>query len=491
VKTFKLPNRSLGNLDAPEAASLIAAAADIALIIDDQGTIRDVAIHADDLAHSLEDGGAWAGRAWRDTVTIESRPKIEALLAGATTEGAGPALHVNHPSPGGREVPIMYSVVHLGSSAKLVAFGRDLRAISLLQQRLVDAQQSMERDYARLRDVERRYRVLFQSVDPVLIIDATTLNIVEANAASAALFGHQDDNGDKLRRRAIGRLFAPESAAAVQRLLTDVRAHGRPDEAVVSLDDDLSVRVAALLFREEQTSLFLVRLTVMTNDDESPAALANMPSARLLELARQAPDAFVVTGSDLRIVTANPAFLEMAQVSAEADVRGQPIERWVGRPSVDLDVLTANLRQRGSVKLFATGVVGERGGRFDVEISTVAIISEGAPSFGFAIRDIGRRFVSGGDRFDGRLEGRLDTAAIKRLPRSVEQLTELIGHVSLKEMVRESTDVIERLCIEAALELTGDNRASAAEMLGLSRQSLYVKLRKYGAGDDVSDDETD
>ncbi len=31
--------------------------------------------------------------------------------------------------------------------------------------------------------------------------------------------------------------------------------------------------------------------------------------------------------------------------------------------------------------------------------------------------------------------------------------------------------------------MTGDNRASAAEMLGLSRQSLYVKLRRYGLGD--------
>jgi hypothetical protein len=30
-------------------------------------------------------------------------------------------------------------------------------------------------------------------------------------------------------------------------------------------------------------------------------------------------------------------------------------------------------------------------------------------------------------------------------------------------------------CDQAALEPTGDNRASAAEMLGLSRQSLYVK----------------
>ena len=66
------------------------------------------------------------------------------------------------------------------------------------------------------------------------------------------------------------------------------------------------------------------------------------------------------------------------------------------------------------------------------------------------------------------------------LPRSASQLKELVGRVPLKDLVRETTDVIEQLCIEAALEITGDNRASAAEILGLSRQSLYVKLRRYG-----------
>ena len=30
------------------------------------------------------------------------------------------------------------------------------------------------------------------------------------------------------------------------------------------------------------------------------------------------------------------------------------------------------------------------------------------------------------------------------------------------------------------MELTDNNRVAAAEMLGLSRQSLYFKLRKYG-----------
>jgi len=62
-------------------------------------------------------------------------------------------------------------------------------------------------------------------------------------------------------------------------------------------------------------------------------------------------------------------------------------------------------------------------------------------------------------------------------------MTELIGRVPMKELVREATDMIERLCIEAALDLTDDNRASAADVLGLSRQSLYAKLRRHGLGD--------
>ena len=67
-------------------------------------------------------------------------------------------------------------------------------------------------------------------------------------------------------------------------------------------------------------------------------------------------------------------------------------------------------------------------------------------------------------------------------------MTGLVGRMSLKEIVRESTDLVERLCIEAALSFTSDNRASAAEILGLSRQSLYSKLHRHGLGNLVSDD---
>ena len=76
----------------------------------------------------------------------------------------------------------------------------------------------------------------------------------------------------------------------------------------------------------------------------------------------------------------------------------------------------------------------------------------------------------------------------RELPRSPGQLAELVGRMPLKDIVGETTDLIEQLCIETALKMTSDNRASAAQMLGLSRQSLYVKLRRHGIGD-LGDDE--
>ena len=58
-----------------------------------------------------------------------------------------------------------------------------------------------------------------------------------------------------------------------------------------------------------------------------------------------------------------------------------------------------------------------------------------------------------------------------------------MGRVPLKDIVAESSELIEQLSIETALQMTHDNRALAAQLLGLSRQSLYVKLRRYGLGD--------
>ena len=461
---FKAPKRTLGHLDAEAAGDLVAAASDMALILDSDGVIRDVSFHNDELAQELDGAARWPGRRWVDAATPDSRGKVESLIREAAAGAAPRWRHINLRA-GDEPVPVLFSAVRVGTSGHVVAFGRDLRAVSALQQRLVDAQQAMERDYARMRHVEMRYRLLFEmSAEPVLVVDAFSHKVTEANPAARRLFG-------ETTRRLVGRIF-PETfdadgALVVRELLARVRASGRGDQVRARIaEQDHDIQVVASLFRQESTTLFLLQLAT------GPAAAAEeMPrtQARLLKAVENSPDGFVVTGQEGRIEYANAAFLDMAQLATAEQVRGEPLERWVGRPGVEMEVLIANLRQRGSVRLFGTTLRGEYGATAEVEISAVSVMNGTAPYFGLAVRNIGRRLS--------------DSRAGRDLPRSVEQLTELVGRVSLKDLVRETTDVIERLCIEAALELTNDNRASAAEMLGLSRQSLYSKLRRYGLGE--------
>ncbi|MDO9707451.1 transcriptional regulator PpsR [Paracraurococcus lichenis] len=467
MKAFKAPKTSLGDLDAEAAASLIAAAADVAIIVDAAGAVRDVAFNSESLAQELAGQEAWLGRPWPETVAPDSRAKVESLLQEAGGTGARPWRHVNLLAARGSSVPILFSAVRLGDGGRAIAFGRDLRQLSALQQRLLEAQQSLDRDYSRLRNAETRYRMLFQLwSDPVLILDTAAQKVTETNQAADRLLG-------RTPRRPQGRefldLFDAKGREAVELLLAGVRATGRADEVRAQMEEDgKDVLVSASPFRQENTTYLLIRLGIPTGD--ASAILLPKAKSKLLKLVESVPDAFVVTGQDGRIMTANAAFLDMTQLANEDQAVGEPLERWLGQPGVELEVLTASLRQRGPVRLFATTLRGEFGATTEVEISAVSVMNGVGPCFGFAIRDVGPRVAP-------------PSRAASRAPRSVEQLTELIGQVPLKDLVREATDVIERLCIEAALELTGDNRASAAEMLGLSRQSLYVKLRRYGLGD--------
>ncbi|WP_332837453.1 transcriptional regulator PpsR [Neoroseomonas rubea] len=464
VKSFSTPRKTVGDLDADAAAALISAAADIALILDDKGVIRDVAFSNEELAHEFAAHGSWLGQPWIETVARDSRPKVEELSRGEGAKG-GRWRHVNQVSAEGASIPILYSTAPIGKAGRIVVFGRDLRPVSRLQQRLVEVQQSMERDYSRLRQAETRYRLLFQmSPDPVMVLDGTTQRVTEANPAAMRLFG-------KDQRRAVGRpvaeAFAGESRAVVQALLASVRAAGRGDDVRARLAEDGSeVTVSASTFRQEGALLFLLRISA----PDSGAVALPPAKSKLLKLVEQVPDAFVVTGPDGRVITANAAFIEMIEAPGEDQVRGEPLDRWLGVQDVEAEVLFSHLRNRGSVRLYTSTLRGEHGLRTEVEISAVTVMNGGKACFGFAMRDVGARI-------------RPAQGAGFRPTRSVEQLTELIGRVPLKDLVREATDAIERLCIEAALELSGDNRASAAEMLGLSRQSLYVKLRRYGLGD--------
>ena len=463
---FKWPKKSLTGVDPLSASKLIGATADIALVIDAKGIVRDMALGSDDL--SQEGPEAWLGRAWVDTVTVESRIKIEEIMRDAASKTAPRWRQVNHPSPRGADLPIRYSAVQVNDDGRIVAVGRDLRGMAALQQRLFDAQQSLEREYAKLNHGETRYRLLFQiSTEAVLVVDATTQRVIEINPAADRLLS-------KRFKRTVGRalpeFFEPASLGALQAMLETVRYAGKAEEIPVRLVDVPDEHVlAASLFRQDNCSHFLLRLS--SANTAGNGSIIPRAKSTLLKVVEQLPDGFVVTDPHGQILTANTSFLDMTQLGTEEQARSLTLDQFIGEPGIDFNVIAANLREHGSVRNFATRISGQNGAVDDVEITAVSALDGEQPCLGFTIQ------------YSGRRAAKPSRSSNPTMTRSVEQLTELVGRVPLKDLVRESTDIIERLCIEAALELTQDNRASAADMLGLSRQSLYVKLRRYGLGE--------
>ena len=450
---------------APHAAvALLGSVGDVALVIDSSGVIRDIAVANAELdAAGVRD---WVGQRWSDVVTVDSTGKVADMLA----DSHEPARwrQINHSLASG-EVPMRYLVMKSATDGSVIAIGREMRAAAALQQRLLQTQQSLERDYIKLRQAEARYRMLFDlGTEPILIVDAATRRIRESNPAALHLLGVADG---ALADQPIASIVAAEDRDS---FIAHLGAAGASDDlapiGVRLAGERGNANISARLFRQGRAALLLVRIVAA-----AAVPVVASHAAVVEDVIEHMPDAFVLTDAALTILVANAAFVELTGVASADRVIGAPLGVWLGRPGIDLDLILAQIRDHSVVRNVATILRAQNGAQEEIELSGVVAPQGDSPCYGFTIRNVGRRLRS--------------VASTERdVPRSVEQLTELVGRMSLKDIVRESTDLIERLCIEAALAYTSDNRASAAEILGVSRQSLYSKLHRHGLGNLVSGD---
>ena len=470
MNSITSPAHVLGQLNPDEVAHIVQASADISLTLNRDGVIQSIAFGNPDLrSPSLE---SWVGKNWLDVVTSESRPKIQALLQDANETSLSRFRQINVPSPGSADLPLLCATLKVGSTGQIIALARDLREISLLQQRLVDAQQAIERDYTRLRQLETRYRVLFEMAsEAVIVLDANTFKVIEANPRAADLLG---DSVKKLSGRLLMDYLTKGDRIQVQSLLSKVAYTSTVAELNTSILSGQEVYLSAAPFRNENQSLILVTLKrsgeLVDRHDSNAQSL-------VIQALENAPDGFIVTNSAGKILTANQAFLRLIMSDKLEQILNEPLDRWLERSSVDLRVMLSNLHEKGSIKLFATSIRDSYGTLHPVEISAVSVPYPHA-CLGFTIREVGSRIRS-------------KIQPEESITRSSEELTQLVGRLPLKEIINETTDLIEQLCIKAALDLTRGNRVSASEMLGLSRQSLYIKLRKYDLSDQSKDSDTE
>ncbi len=450
----------LGNLTEEAFTRLVRAAFDIAFVLDKDGVIEDVSVRKAEL---LTLGcQSWVGRTWVSTVTTESRIKVQEMLATQDDSEDMRWRQVNHAVDKGADLPMQYAVLRLGDDGRFLALGRDMEAIAVLQRRLIETQQSIERDYLRLRHIETKYRILFETgSEAVLLVDGLSFRVLDANS-SAQVF--VKDSNKKLVGRDITDCFEPAYRDEIQSLLRMAHATGCLEMCrarFVSASGDCTV--SASVFRQESGPHFLVRLL--------PHGIVARPTSaadqELLfsEALEHSPDGFVLTDRAGVIKSANAEMMTMLGATAISQLHGQPLENWLVRGGVDWGVLLTNLRAQTVVKDFATELRVMAGSTIAVEISALTLNTDQA-YYAFYIRDVERARVK-------------ETPVVGGMVSSVAELSKLVGRMPMRDIVGETVDMIEKMCIQSALELTRNNRASAAEMLGLSRQSLYVKLRRF------------
>ena len=345
----------------------------------------------------------------------------------------------------------------------------------MLQQKLVESQQEIERDYANLHAIQNRYLQLFNSIDQAyLIVDSQTLKIVEVNKSAGFLVGDLK----KIQGKLFVNLFPAKDHEAIQNYLLESKA-GILQSSFQSTLEDLkeNVEISSSILREGNQNVCLV--SIKSKSQTANLGTANEQAALLSQAMEDFQDGFIVCSSNGVILTSNNTFVSMSQSTQKESVLGKSLELWLGRASVDLKIVLGTVREHGSIKDYASTITADDGSSpVPVQISAVSFNSGKLSLVAIGIHQISKGLNQPADKPDN-------------LGKNAKELTQLVGKVPLKQIVTETTDIIEKLCILAALDLTMSNRASAAELLGLSRQGLYIKMRRFGIVDSNASDDID
>ncbi len=438
---------------------------DITLLLDMDGVIKEATLSSSIAGESVE---GWLGRPWVEIAGEHGSEKVKRMVDDARASGISAFRQINQRFPSGLEIPIEFTTVLLGGKAGMLAIGKNLQAVAELQSRLIAAQQTMERDYWKLREIETRYRLVFDaSNEAVVIVLAGNLRIAEANSAAVHALGLSKRREEEVAGREFIHHITEDDREAVREMLSRVRDRGKALSILVHLGPEKKPwMLRGSLMASDGNNVFMMQFTPASN---SPIEAERGEVSTIEDLIDRVPDGFVALDEAGVITYANQAFLDLVQLGAKKSVVGQSLSRWLWQPGADLNALLMNVQRHGAVRLFTTTIRGELGSDTEIEISAAMAENSEPGSIGVLLRNVARRLSSGGEN---------DT-----LRSALGSISEQIGKSSLRTLVKNTVSIVEQHYVKEALELAGGNRTATAELLGLSRQSLYAKLNRYGFDD--------
>ena len=235
--SFACAEEIFGNLAVQHTAQLVANASDITLITDNHGVIRDLAFQSPSLFDEV--GRGWVDQKMVDVVTSECVNKVEELLGAAQDGHEVRAREINHLTKDGSNLPMQYWAMRLGDGDMIVVFGMDISRISDLQQKLMNSQLSVEREFAQLRSAESHYRMMFQLSDtPQIVVDATSLRVSDINETATRLFGRTHQQIGDMKKMIWAEIKKNEKKEPQEEELVVVcKAHPLSDEIKISASE--------------------------------------------------------------------------------------------------------------------------------------------------------------------------------------------------------------------------------------------------------------
>ncbi len=455
-----LNGRPPENIPAELLSEIVSAASDITLVLSATRVVHSVMVAGGHALAGQLDG--WVGRPIDELLTIESRSKLDARLSALRSAGGPLVVELNHADRKVWEFPVRYTLHRIDADDSVLMLGRDLKPFAELQQKLVNAQLALERDHEAQREMDTRYRVLMETTrDAMVMVSMSSGRIEDVNSAAAQLLG--GTRGDLLGSAIAQEFEGRRRGEFLENMANLATADAATPVELQARRSGRRLMVYPTVFRAAGERLLLCRLEATG----SLRAVHDQLSEDLVRLFHEGSDAIVFTDPDGVIRIANEAFLNLTDAPNLAGVRGRSLSEFFVRGAVDMRVLLDNARRVGRMRLYATRIATAFAAEVPVEVSASYLNDRPNPGLAIVMRDMSRADA-------------LRRPGVAAADDGGRSLAELVGSSTLKDIVAETTDVVEKLCIQTAVELTRNNRVAAAEMLGLSRQSLYVKLRKYG-----------
>ena len=459
-------------IDDPLTSSVLTGMADICLVLSPEGRVKAVSSKPGSPVIGVV--SEWKGKYLSDLIDTMSaekmRKRLEQLGKDSTSTGSNPPRWVElvHVLGQGDNLPVRYALHLLHDKRHVLMLGQDQRPTIEMQQMLLNAQIALERDHEAQREIDTRYRLLMDFTgDSIALISVGSGLIVDINHNAALILGRA--RGDLLGKSLSDFLLDHTRDSLVAALEKPVQTGSAAVLEVEIKSSQRKLQLSGKMFRASGEQLAIIRLS----DPGAGAVADERLSTNLRQLFNHGSDAIVFADRDGNILAASETFLNLTDVPSAAAVRGRSLAEFLARGAVDLRVLLENARRAGQLRMYATKLNTDFGAQVGVEISATWLDDQFDPVLALVMRNSSSAGAVRPDTGNGQ-------------DQNMQGVIELVGSSTLKDIVSETTDVIERICIETALELTRNNRVAAAEMLGLSRQSLYVKLRKY---DLVSKDE--